>query len=211
MALSLVTAQWEWLFNLYLTIGTVVGIVVISLLIYNSIRYRAKAPSAEPSDAIVPGRVPAERGTARAAIILTAIVAGILFPITLGTMATVDLIEKIPEEEAMVIRVHAFQWGWKFIYPDGRVVINDLRVPKGKVIVFEITADDVFHKFGLIEFKIGGDAIPGKVNRIWIKPERVGTYTIQCFELCGVGHALMKGRLIVMEPDEFLKWYTQLG
>jgi cytochrome c oxidase subunit 2 len=35
----------------------------------------------------------------------------------------------------------------------------------------------------------------------------VGTYTIQCFELCGAGHSNMKSRLVIMHPSEFQKWY----
>ncbi|MDJ0269182.1 MAG: cytochrome c oxidase subunit II [Aigarchaeota archaeon] len=206
-ALSPVTAQWQELFNLYLTIGTIVGTFVIALLIYNIIRYRHKPGSPEPADAPTPGKIPAERGTIGAALILTLIVTGILFTITLGTMETVDLIEKPPEKGAMVIKVHGFQWGWKFIYPNGLETVNEVRVPRDEVIIFAVTSDDVFHKFQLIEFKIGVDAIPGKVIWIWIKPADTGEYTIQCFELCGVGHAFMTGRLIVMEPSEFEAWY----
>lgn len=204
--LSPVTAQWQSLFNLYLTIGTTVGVVVIGWLIFNAIKYRAKSGSKEPEDAPKPDRIPPERGTYGAAMILTLMVAGILFTITLGTMETVDLIEHPPEEGTLVIEVYGFQWGWRFVYPNGKETVGEVRVPKDEVIIFKVTGEDVFHKFQILEFKIGVDAIPGIVNEIWIKPDITGTFNIQCFELCGVGHARMLAKLVVMEPDEFEMW-----
>ncbi len=205
--LSPITAQWDWLFILYATIGSIVGAIVIGFLIYSSIKYKAKGER-EPKDAPSLGKIPAERGTMKVAFVLTLIVAGILFTITLGTMQTVDLIEK-PPKGSLTIEVHAYQWGWKFIYPNGKQVVGELRVPKNEVITFKVTSDDVFHNFGLIEFKVKGDAIKGKINTIWIKPSQAGVYTIQCFELCGIGHSWMKGKMIVMEPEDFDRWYAE--
>ena len=204
--LSPVTSQWESLFNLYLTIGSIVGAVVIGMLILNAIKYREGTGRPEPVDAIREGRIPVDRGTVGAALILTLIVAAILFTITIGTMATVDFIEK-PPKGTLQINVEGFQWNWKFIYPNGKQSVGEVRIPVGETVIFYITSTDVFHKFQLVEFKIGVDAIPGKVNKIWIKSEKVGEYTIQCYELCGVGHALMKAKLIVMPREEFNKWY----
>jgi len=205
--LSPVTAQWFSLFNLYATVGIIVGAVVISWLVYTAVRY-SRRKDEEPKDAIAEGVVPAARGHVGAALILTAVVAGILFTITLNTMQTVNLIEKGGEQGTYVIEVHSFQWGWRFIYPNGKVSIGEVRVPRDEVIVFKVTSDDVFHKFQLLEFKVGVDAIPGMTNKIWIKPTTSGTYTIQCFELCGFGHSRMKGRLVVMDPSDFSSWYT---
>ena len=211
VGLSPVTTQWETLFWTYTTIGVTVGAVVIGLLVYAVVKYRARrAVAEEPRDAPRAGKVPEERGTITMALILVAMVGGILFSVTLGTMQTVDLIEK-PPEGTLNIRVTAFQWGWKFTYPNGVETVGEVRVPKDEVVVFYVTSSDVFHKFQLIEFKIGVDAIPGVVNRIWIKPAETGTYTIQCFELCGSGHSFMVGKLIVMEPSEFEEWYSSKG
>jgi len=204
LSLSPVTAQWDWLFLLYATIGSIVGGVVISLLIYLCIRYRRRGGE----DLIKLGRIPPDRGNIKVIYILTFIVTGILFTITLGTMQTVNLIEKAPEG-TLVIEVYAYQWGWKFIYPNGKQLIGEVRVPKNEVVIFKVTSDDVFHNFGLIEFKVKADAIKGKVNTIWIKPSQIGEYNIQCFELCGIGHSWMKGKLLVMEPSEFMRWYGE--
>lgn len=209
--LSPVTTQWESLFILYATVGSIVTAVVIGWLLYNSLRYRAKLGSKEPDDAPKHGRLPLERGSIKGGLIISLVVIGILFPITLATLQTVDLIEHPPEDHTMIITVHGFQWGWKFVYPNGKEVVGELRVPKDEVVIFKVTSDDVFHNFGIYEFKIKVDAIPGRETKIWIQPHTTGVYNILCFELCGTGHTMMKAKMIVMEPSEFHSWYSELG
>lgn len=205
--LSTVAVQWESLFNLYATIGWVVGGAVIGWIIYNMTRYRSKPGAKEPEDAPRNGRFEAKRGTVRVALVLTVIITVILFGLTIGTFQSVDLIEHPPAKGTIVVKVEGFQWGWKFIYPNGKEVIGELRVPKGDVIVLDVTSTDVFHNFGILGFKVKADAIPGKVNRIWIDPTTSGSYDILCFEFCGAGHSFMKGQLTVMEPGQFDAWY----
>ncbi|MEM0478476.1 MAG: cytochrome c oxidase subunit II [Candidatus Caldarchaeum sp.] len=235
-SLSPISLKWQSLFDLYLTIGTAVGVVVMSLLAYTLLRYRYKEGGPEPGDAIKPGRLPAERGTVGAALILTVVVAGILFVVSFSTMQASEFFEKVPEASGvpgavsyvemlgghpsshqspvqvqdgsvLVVKVEGFQWGWKFIYPNGKEMVNQAIVPAGKVVVFEITSSDVFHKFHLPQFKTGADAIPGKVNMVWMATKIVGEYIVQCYELCGVGHAYMKARINVVSGQDFQGWY----
>ncbi|HEX7033498.1 MAG TPA: hypothetical protein VF172_10910 [Nitrososphaera sp.] len=44
------------------------------------------------------------------------------------------------------------------------------------------------------------DAVPGRVNTIWLVPDQSGEYLIQCREYCGTGHYQMRAKLIVEEP-----------
>jgi cytochrome c oxidase subunit 2 len=88
------------------------------------------------------------RAGLRTALVMTALIGVVLFGLTVGTMNTVNLIEKVPSD-ALTIRVVGFQWGWRFIYPDGRELIGELRVPHNTPLVLEVTSQDVFHAFGL--------------------------------------------------------------
>jgi len=207
MGLSQISDQWWSLFHLYNTLGWAVGIVVLGLLVYILIRYRHRPGAAEPEDAPKGGVIPSERGSAAGAILLTLIVTGILFPLTVYTISTVDLIEHPPEKGTIVVKVEGFQWGWKFTYPNGKQLVGELRIPAGEVVIFEVRSSDVFHNFGVVDFKVKADAIPGKVIKIWIDPLKTGTYLIRCFEFCGVGHPLMTAKVVVMEPREFGQWY----
>ena len=63
------------------------------------------------------------------------------------------------------------------------------------------------HNIGIIEYKIKIDAIPGRTNQIWFEANEPGEFTIQCYELCGIGHAYMKAKLIALDETDFNKWY----
>jgi len=80
-------------------------------------------------------------------------------------------------------------------------------VPVDTTVVLDVTSADVFHDFGIIQFKIKTDAIHGRTNTIWFIPYTPGNYTIQCFELCGTGHVGMIATLAVMNVTAFQNWY----
>jgi cytochrome c oxidase subunit 2 len=53
--------------------------------------------------------------------------------------------------------------------------------------------------------------VPGIHPTLHITPDHVGTYPVICTELCGLGHALMRSRVIVMKADAFEKWASKKG
>jgi cytochrome c oxidase subunit II len=83
-----------------------------------------------------------------------------------------------------------------------------LAVPVDHDIRINVTSADVFHNFGVIAFSIKADAYPGHVNDIWFNADQTGNYTIQCYELCGSGHAFMMATLDVMPVPQFVSWYN---
>jgi cytochrome c oxidase subunit 2 len=48
--------------------------------------------------------------------------------------------------------------------------------------------------------------LPGEVRKLIITPNKVGTYVVKCAELCGLGHAAMLQRVIVMPRAQFDAW-----
>jgi cytochrome c oxidase subunit II len=51
------------------------------------------------------------------------------------------------------------------------------------------------------------DAIPGQTNVLHFKPTRTGTYENgKCAEFCGIQHALMLTKVVVMPQGEFERW-----
>jgi cytochrome c oxidase subunit 2 len=71
----------------------------------------------------------------------------------------------------------------------------------GDEVVFDVTSADVNHGFGLYDpagTLIGSvQAMPGYHNRLAVTLERAGTYTIACFEYCGLDHHGMIRELTV--------------
>lgn len=96
--------------------------------------------------------------------------------------------------------------------PAGRddVIIEggDLHLPIGKPVRVRQRAMDVLHNFYVPEFRAKMDMVPGMVTYFWFTPTRTGTFEAVCAELCGLGHAIMRGRVVVQEEAEYHAWLT---
>ena len=68
---------------------------------------------------------------------------------------------------------------------------NRLVVPVGTNVRIQTTAADVLHSWAVPQFGVKVDAVPGRLNQLWINVEEPGIYYGQCSELCGVNHGFM--------------------
>ena len=90
---------------------------------------------------------------------------------------------------------------------DDFATVNDMHVPVGKPVIVQITSKDVIHSFKVIAMRVTQDAIPGLKIAAHFTPTQVGTYQINCAQLCGNGHASMTGgRLVVVTAEEYQQW-----
>lgn len=94
--------------------------------------------------------------------------------------------------------------------PDAQddIVIEDaaLHLPVGKPVKVLLRAIDVIHDFYVPHFRAKMDMIPGSVTYFWITPIRVGTFEALCNELCGVGHPVMRGTVVVENWSDYQAW-----
>jgi cytochrome c oxidase subunit II len=113
------------------------------------------------------------------------------------------------------IKVIGQRWAWTFVHAgkDGKLDTTDdiktadeLHVKLGDVVRFEGTSKDVLHSFSVPAFRLKQDVIPGRWNNGWFKAQQAGTYDIQCTEICGIGHGVMRARVVVDAPDDHAKW-----
>ena len=101
---------------------------------------------------------------------------------------------------------------------DDATTVNQLYLPVNRQIIVRLRTKDVIHSFGVPEFRVKQDAIPGLTIPIWFIPNvttaemrtRTGNpqfqYEIACAQLCGLGHARMRGFVTVQSAEEFQKW-----
>jgi len=101
---------------------------------------------------------------------------------------------------------------------DDVTTLNQLYLPVNTPIVIKLRSKDVIHSFGVPEFRVKQDAVPGFTIPIWFVPNvttadmrtRLGNqefqYEIACAQLCGLGHARMRGFVTVQTAEEFQKW-----
>lgn len=83
---------------------------------------------------------------------------------------------------------------------------EDLHLPIGRPVKVLLRSIDVLHDFYVPEFRAKMDMIPGSVTYFWFTPTRTGTFDVLCAELCGSGHAIMRGRVVVQTEAEHQAW-----
>jgi cytochrome c oxidase subunit 2 len=83
---------------------------------------------------------------------------------------------------------------------------EELHLPIGRPVKVLLRSIDVLHNFYVPEFRAKMDMIPGSVTFFWFTPTRIGTFDVLCAELCGSGHAVMRGRVVVATPEEHQAW-----
>src|SRR6201987_686680 len=110
-------------------------------------------------------------------------------------------------KDTLRIDVTAQQFVFTFSYPDANNATSPvLRLPKGRSVELYMRSLDVIHSLFVPEFSQKEDIVPGLVTQLHITPTRLGTFPLECTELCGLGHSLMRSQAIVMEPAAFDAW-----
>ena len=200
--------DWNNLFNVTVYVAIVALAIVIGAMIYFTIRYREKRGQA---------KFIAEAGLSRSrprdAIIFASISIVILASLSVASYRLTPNARFEPTFPSLVVDVTAFQWAFKFTYPNGASDIGTVNVPANSSIVFNVTSLDVMHNFYLVDYRVSIDAIPGRYNVIWVQtPPLEGNsqlnYTIRCKELCGSGHYDMMANMVVMDPSAFNSWLS---
>lgn len=143
-------------------------------------------------------------------IALTAFHALVLFLWGVIFLARVDA-APAPGISQLNVDVTGEQWQFNFTYPQYHNAQSEiLEVPVGRPIYFTITSLDVVHSFSVNELGFKEDAVPGVFTHIRVTPDKVGTYTIRCYELCGLYHTYMEGLMKVVSASDFTTWVNSL-
>lgn len=186
----------DWMFLAMVLLCGTVALILTFLTVFFCIRYRKDSP-AKRSDPPLQG--------------LRMEIAWILIPLTLflGMFAWAaydySRLYQAPKD-AIPVFVVAKQWMWKLEHRNGRREIGELHVPLGQPIKLVMTSQDVIHSFFVPAFRIKQDVVPGRYTSIWFRPTKLGEFHLLCAEYCGTEHSMMRGRVVVMPPDEYAAW-----
>ena len=117
-----------------------------------------------------------------------------------------------PPHDPLVVDVTGQQWTWTYDYPSLGVESHVLVLPVGRPVKFVVTSDDVLHGFSIDALGVAMDANPG----VWVAapivtPDKIGTYTARCIELCGLYHAYMWTPVKVVSTSDFSAWVAANG
>jgi cytochrome c oxidase subunit 2 len=177
--------------------SVVIFTLVTTFLLYSAFAFRAK--EGDESDG------PPVHGNTKLEVIWTIIPAVLLAVMAVWAYLVLADNEALANDR-LVVNVTAQQFAWEYQYPDGSVGTGDLRLPVDRQVELRMRSKDVIHDFYVKEFRVKMDVVPGITTRLIINPTREGTFQVICAELCGVGHSVMRSRVIVQSPQEFDQW-----
>jgi len=201
-----------------LSAAIMVGVIIVVTLIFVIVvvRFRRK-------DNRIPKQV---EGSHKLEIIWTVIPIILLLILAVPTVAStfkfadVSEMDKKNEEgktDALVVNVRASLYWWEFEYPNQEIITSqDLVVPTGQKVYFNLKASDVKHSFWIPA--VGGkmDTNTDNVNRFYLefdnqKANEAGNlFYGKCAELCGPSHALMDFKVKAVTPEEFDQWVADM-
>jgi cytochrome c oxidase subunit 2 len=206
--------------DLLMVIITLICLLVLALLVYVGLKYRA---SSNPS----PSR---RTHNTLLEVVWTAVPVLILVIIAIPSFRLLYYADVIPETE-MTVKAIGRQWYWTYEYPDHdnftfdafmlqddqlepgmqRLLETDNRLvlPAGTNIKMQVTASDVLHSWAMPSLGVKIDAVPGRLNEVWIHINEPGVYYGQCSEICGVMHGFMPITIEAVPPEEFVVWVEE--
>ncbi len=89
---------------------------------------------------------------------------------------------------------------------DVLVASPELHLPLDKPVKLLLRSNDVLHNLTVPQFRVKMDLVPGMVTFMWLTPTRTGRFEILCQEMCGLGHFVMRGAVVVDGPDDYQAW-----
>jgi cytochrome c oxidase subunit 2 len=117
-----------------------------------------------------------------------------------------------PPAKPLVVEVTGQQWMWTYSYPALGVQSNVLELPLNRPVQFRVTSDDVLHGFDVDGLGVLMDANPGWwATAPTVTPNKLGTYSTRCDELCGLYHTYMWSQVRVVSSSDFSAWVTANG
>jgi cytochrome c oxidase subunit 2 len=171
---------------------------VTGLVTYVVIKFRHKEGDPEP---------PQPEGNLKFEIAWT-VVPAIIF-LALGVLTGFvmhDVSPPVGKRKPDVI-VIGHQYWWEYQFPKtGVIAANEVYLPVGADMLFEVRGADVIHSWWVPAFGEKMDAIPGHPNNLFVKPIRTGMFLGQCAEFCGEQHGLMRIITNVVPQKDFDNW-----
>lgn len=205
-------------FNLLLLSSAIMALVIIVVVIIYVVAL-VKFRRSKVGENVIPKQV---EGSHTLEVIWTAIPIVLLLILAVPTVmytykhADVSAMDNVDEEgnkTAVTVNVTAKLYWWEFEYPDlGIVTAQELVVPTGEKVYFNLKAADVKHSFWIPTAGGKMDTNVENVNQFYLEFDKEsaglkdGVFYGKCAELCGPSHALMDFKVKTLDRDDFNSW-----
>lgn len=118
---------------------------------------------------------------------------------------------KPPKGPSMTVRVNGQQFLWRYTYRDqGKdwqtYSYEQMVIPTGVTVMLDVTSSDVEHSWWVPQLGGSIDAVPGYVNRSWIRVDKPGIFAGHSTTVSGANYASMGTTVIALPPSDFIRW-----
>ena len=113
--------------------------------------------------------------------------------------------------DPLEVNVIGQQWAWSFQYPGTGVESSKLVLPVNREVHFHVSSKDVTHGFWPQELGIQIDANTLQSSSISTTPDKLGSFSVRCSQLCGLYHAYMQTKGEVVSQKNFAAWLQANG
>ncbi len=196
------TDAWNHTWNEVLWDLWIIGGIFAIVAVYLLVKYRARSPDA------VGTAVPLNLDKALAwSLVPAAIFMADDFLLAAKGWSLWNIQRQVPPN-AMEIKVTGNQWFFEYDYGEG-VTDTELVVPVGQPIVLRMTSNDVIHSFGLNEYRVKEDLMPGRITYLWFLPDKPLESNVVCVEFCGMAHSQMTNKVRAIDRVSFDQWLAK--
>lgn len=194
--------SWEHLWDEVILDITIIGVIMSIAAVVMLLKYKATTPGQVGTAK----KMTTVQSIAWALIPASIFMADDFFLAANGWTVWNDY-RRVPEN-AMEIKVTAYQWYFEYEYEDGTTT-EELVMPHNQPVVLRMTSEDVIHNFGLPVYRVKEDVMPGRITYIYVNPVDIRETIVQCAEFCGQDHSVMTNAVRVVPQAEFDAWLAK--
>lgn len=191
------------LYRVFFWAAAAIALIVYGLIAWAVLRYRHRSRTL-PSQRQY--HVPLE-------ILYTVVPLLIVIGLFVGTARTQADLGVVSDAPDLRVEVTAFQWDWRFAYPDHDVVVSgspeqpaELVLPEASTVQLTVMSEDVIHSLWVPALLFKRDMFPGSTSTFDVDTTREGVFAGRCAEFCGLQHSDMDFQVRVVGADEFTRW-----
>jgi len=164
---------------------------------------------------------------------------GVAALLTPGLFVWADFVTVPPDAHEVEVLGQQWQWSYRYPGADGILGYADsgkvtaenpfgmdhndpngqddilvssqqMHLPIDRPVKILLRSKDVLHDYAVAQFRVKMDMVPGAVTYLWLTPTVNGTYDILCEELCGLGHHIMRGTVVVEPESDYNNWLASM-
>ena len=198
-----IARQEKTLILVALGLMLLVVVPVIALTLWFGWRYRASNPRAVYA--------PKWAHSTRIEVVVWAVPCVIVAILGVLIWRTTQALDPYRPLESSVkplrVQVVALNWKWLFIYPDyGVATVNQLEIPVGTPIAFELTADSLMNSFFIPQLGSQVYAMAGMRTQLHLIADTPGTYRGMSAAFSGEGFSDMHFDTVAASRADFDAW-----